>query len=727
MKKVLSLSLILALGIAGFAQTRDMVPQKAQMRTKVAVGNEKATGVNQLQNVEKTGNALPSKAWHYETLDEYEVMINSYDLQSNSLIANHIASFGDGTLATVATFMPGDKSPYNQASAYRGTGYNYFDGSDFGEQPSSRFENQYTGWPSIAPYGPNGEIVVCHTGNGLVYYTRENKGEGNWVGPKEIPNPEGDPSIAPAGTGFSLSWPRVATSGPDHTIINIVALDQWTNGLSGDAAQGEINTFLARSTDGENWTVTTMPEIPNGGVNQFSADDYCAAYNGNTVAFLFLGNHTYSTDILLVKSTDNGETWSSTVVWENPFHGQDWNDPFIFDTINHDLFYTPYMASLAIDKNGKAHVAMSSGAIRCGDGDGTYSYYMGFTSDGVYYWKEGDETIKTGPVFEDGFSDDYLGLAPYATHIIEQDTFVAYNDHYIAGTVLFQYGEDEDNPDYYFDRVNYWKFDDEAGGLPEDAPLYYVSNFPTTKDYTETLYRGTGSYQTVNGNYANKIGAGAMCGWPAITVDDNGIVAIAYSVPDWRREGDGSTGYAYRAVYISYIDNGVVYPNADYLAEDFSHMVDEMTNIHALPNSFGNRQFVFGYMCDPGIGWAGTSASNPDDPPAHSPAENTFFVSVVTPDVIIDNVKEAVNPMNSVSVRPNPATDALYIDINAKQSSNMTAVVYNITGQKVMEQNMSLTTGANTRSINVSNLTSGIYFVTVKANNFENTMKFIVK
>ena len=83
--------------------------------------------------------------------------------------------------------------------------------------------------------------------------------------------------------------------------------------------------------------------------------------------------------------------------------------------------------------------------------------------------------------------------------------------------------------------------------------------------------------------------------------------------------------------------------------------------------------------------------------------------------------------MNSVSVRPNPATDALYIDINAKQNSNMTAVVYNITGQKVMEQNMSLTTGANTRSINVSNLTSGIYFVTVKSNGFEETMKFVVK
>ena len=44
-----------------------------------------------------------------------------------------------------------------------------------------------------------------------------------------------------------------------------------------------------------------------------------------------------------------------------------------------------------------------------------------------------------------------------------------------------------------------------------------------------------------------------------------------------------------------------------------------------------------------------------------------------------------------------------------------------------MNQNVNLTTGINTKPISISNLTSGVYFVTVKANGFENTMKFIVK
>lgn len=698
------------------------------MRPRVAVGNEKATEDNTFQNVEKAGKAMPSRAWHYQDLQEFETMINSWDLQSNSNIANRLAAWEDGSLAIVSTFMPGDKSPYNQANGYRGTGYNFYDGSEFGDQPELRIENQKTGWPSIAPLGENGEIFVSHTGDGLIYYTRDNKGEGNWVGPNNIPNPDGNPSVAPAGTGYSLSWPRVATSGPNHNIINILALDQWTNNLEGDDFLGEVTAFLVRSTDGgATWTTTRMPEMPNDGVNQYSADDYCIASHGNTVAALFIGGVTYGTDVLLIKSEDNGETWTSTVVWDNPFDGEDWNDPFIFDTINHDIYYPPVMGSIAVDNDGMAHVALTSQAIKCGDGDGTYSYYMGFTADGVFYWKEGDATIIGGPVFEeDGYYDTYTGLASYDLHIIGNDTLVAYNDHYISGTPYIQYGEDADNPEYYFDRINYWKFLDENPDLPDDAPFYYVGVFPGSS-YTDNLYRGTNSYETVNGNYASKIGAGVMCGWPSITVDDNGIVAIAYSTNDWRRDLEGSSGYTYRGVYVSYIDHGVVYPNADWLAEDFMHLKDEMVNVNALPYSYGDRQFVFSYMCDPNIGWAGASAQNEDDPPAHTPDENTNFVAIVTPDEIIDNVKEAVNPVNSVSVRPNPATDALYIDINAKQSSNVTAVVYNITGQKVMEQNMSLTTGANTRSINVSNLTSGIYFVTVKSNGFEETKKFVVK
>ena len=83
--------------------------------------------------------------------------------------------------------------------------------------------------------------------------------------------------------------------------------------------------------------------------------------------------------------------------------------------------------------------------------------------------------------------------------------------------------------------------------------------------------------------------------------------------------------------------------------------------------------------------------------------------------------------MFSQQLNPNPATDVLNIEVNASQASEMSISVFNIMGQNVMNQTVSINTGINTRAVNISELNSGIYFVTVKANGFENTMKFIVK
>jgi hypothetical protein len=107
--------------------------------------------------------------------------------------------------------------------------------------------------------------------------------------------------------------------------------------------------------------------------------------------------------------------------------------------------------------------------------------------------------------------------------------------------------------------------------------------------------------------------------------------------------------------------------------------------------------------------------------------ENYFYACMIRPEGMGINEQEAINPMTSTRVYPNPASDVLNIEVNASQASEMSISVYNIMGQNVMNQNVNVTTGMNTRNINISELNSGIYFVTVKANGFENTMKFIVK
>ena len=86
-----------------------------------------------------------------------------------------------------------------------------------------------------------------------------------------------------------------------------------------------------------------------------------------------------------------------------------------------------------------------------------------------------------------------------------------------------------------------------------------------------------------------------------------------------------------------------------------------------------------------------------------------------------------MNPLTATRVYPNPVTDVLNIEVNASVNSELSISIYNIMGQNVMNKNVNIGTGINCPSISTAELNSGVYFVTVKANGFENTMKFIVK
>jgi hypothetical protein len=208
MKRVLFLSLVLLLGMSGFAQNYVKAPVLKQFRAdknKVALGKD-------IQRV-ADDNALPLNSGsvvmnRFEELTEATVMETTYDLQTNDIVSNRITRFDDGSVAATATF-----SAMTSGFSDRGTGYNYFDGSNWQDMPESRIDNQRSGWPSHAAYGENGEIVVCHSGTDLLYMIRENKGEGAWPAVTHIPNPEIE---GLSGEAVELCWPRVTTTGENH-------------------------------------------------------------------------------------------------------------------------------------------------------------------------------------------------------------------------------------------------------------------------------------------------------------------------------------------------------------------------------------------------------------------------------------------------------------------------------------------------------------------------------
>ncbi|MGC8864434.1 MAG: T9SS type A sorting domain-containing protein [Bacteroidales bacterium] len=295
---------------------------------------------------------------------EEDLGTTNYDLQSNSCSPyGRLYVYPDGTKAGVWTI---GKNP----TAYpdRGTGYNYYNGTQWGPDPTARIETVKTGWPSYAPCGPNGEIVIAHQSGtkGLWVAKRENKGTGTWT-EKEL--------AAPAGAS-GLLWPRMISTGPDHNTIHVIALTAPTaNG--GTVYQGLDGAVIyCKSEDGGEtfgqWQL--FPELSSSYYLGFGGDSYSflIPYE-NHIAFVIADN---DKDLIIMHSADNGDTWEKTIVWEHPY-------PFFSSSMVTDKFYCPDgSAHGAIDKYGRIHLAFG---VNRAYSDGSGSFWFPWV-DGVAYW-----------------------------------------------------------------------------------------------------------------------------------------------------------------------------------------------------------------------------------------------------------------------------------------------------------------------------------------------------
>ena len=430
MKKVLLLSLSLALGFSAFAQQRvaknDIVPFKASMN-KTMVGNEVGTA--------STSNYAPQTAKsvvinRYEDMEEAETMTTYYDLQSNSWCSNRMYQLPGGQVGVVATFSLQD----NQTASDRGTGYNFYDGSDWGDQPEARIEPFRTGWPTICQYGETGEVMISHSP--VHCFIREVAGEGEWQDMGLLPDhPEGYPYDE------DLAWPRVATTGDHHDIIHVIADLQH----SGDVI--EHHQVYYRSEDGgQTWITAYSPLAQDGEeTGHYTADSYNIAANGHTVAMIYgddLQGH-----VVMYKSNDDGQNWERTVIWENPYYGYDWEtDP---QSIYTDTVFGPADLALAIDHNGVAHVAMSTYEYIHDELGNTYTTWSGLTVDGIYYWNSNEPAPIQSPdgnphhalrlwwpsgdgyVHMEADSTKWCGFLPlYEGYEYDKDKFYRENDYF---------------------------------------------------------------------------------------------------------------------------------------------------------------------------------------------------------------------------------------------------------------------------------------------------------
>ncbi len=132
--------------------------------------------------------------------------------------------------------------------------------------------------------------------------------------------------------------------------------------------------------------------------------------------------------------------------------------------------------------------------------------------------------------------------------------------------------------------------------------------------------------------------------------------------------------------------------------------------------------------------------SNPDVAQNHFFAEGirispnqfteTFSPSTITGECIGSGIENnRTNNIFAVSQNnPNPAKSTTEIAVTLKENANVNVVVTNLMGQRVMEINQNgLTIGKNVITLNISNLSSGVYFYTVTANNHAVTKKMMIE
>ena len=457
------------------------------------------------------------------------------------------------------------------------------------------------------------------------------------------------------------SWPVVMTSGPNRDIIHILATGYADNKI-----------YYFRSSDGETWDKENE-------ILPFFTEEYGSDWGSNVAYWMettednclaYVVNNAWS-DCMVCYSYDDGETWERKVFWHHPGINTTFPDG--------TWFLYPRWASAQWGINGELCVAYAFNGSTGEPASG--SYYPGI--GGVAFWSENlpyhgetvpqfgvDPTNPMPPVPGNPFIMDssYIMQDIYASWMLFSDQTHDIWPEYMGYLAPL---DDNGNPEGpLYDDITGWNIDDRT--------LHGSYNSGTTDFPVLCIVPGTGGYD---------------------------MVAVWSSMDENHMDG---TNYFYK-LFASYSgDGGRTWAHQIQLTTDFMYDLSECVYNQA---AVVGTTLVIATQMD---GATGTFVQS-DDPDAGDNYYQglTFELNDLFPDAGV-GVPE-VSHNTHMSVYPNPATDQIGVTL----SQNADITIYNIMGQNVMT--VEGHAGANT--INISNLTSGIYFVNAGAE----TQKFIVK
>ncbi len=299
-----------------------------------------------------------------------------YDFQTDASIYNRLILHADGTLSASWNFIAQDS-----ANSTRGTGYNYFDGTAWGPIPTKRIEpNNRTGFVNIVTTLTGKEISIGHSNTlgGLLLTSRSQKGIGAWT---EYP--------AALGQATNDTWAKAISGGANGETIHVICNG---SGTSGTPYLGQIGPLLySRSLNGgATFTIlrSLIPACDSTHNFGYGASSYSIDEKGDTLAIV-VGS--FTTDLIFLKSTDNGFTWTSRTIqsFPVPFYNDvlDSLPDLNGDGTSDDIETASGDANVILDNNGFAHVFWSNIRVTDTSASAQLGYYPN-GNDGLYYWNE---------------------------------------------------------------------------------------------------------------------------------------------------------------------------------------------------------------------------------------------------------------------------------------------------------------------------------------------------
>ena len=378
MKKTFTyLAIILFCGTLN-AQISPIKIKNGDISSKAALMN--IGGSEALSNLITNPNPTTVALKNSNTIDDVRIGTTTYDLQSNASVDNRLIRHSDGTISATWTMSAQFAAAYSD----RGTGYNFHDGSSWGPDPTARLESSRGGWPSVLATGSGKEIAITHnTDNGYLLMThRPSTGSGAWT--EQIIS-----SMDSNGVYTDIIWNRAVIGGSNNETIHMVGVIA-PSGLGGTIWNGLDGALVYyRSQDGgDTWDIQDMqlPTLDTSKYTGFNGDDYAIAAQGETVVVAYFGGWD---DSVILKSTDNGNTWNETVFLDFPVDkyvndsGLDIDGDGVMDT----LYTADGAGTVVLDGNNDAHVFFGNMRVLDADlSDGNTSYFGG--TSGLMYWNE---------------------------------------------------------------------------------------------------------------------------------------------------------------------------------------------------------------------------------------------------------------------------------------------------------------------------------------------------